>query len=74
VRFCPVTVTLAKAPVKVKKNGSLMAALEYVDGDDRLDLVVHVVTQELELSEDDTEAYLEGQTFGGDGDQGVRFG
>lgn len=42
-----------------------MASFDDVDGDGRLDLVVHVSTEALALSLGDTEAVLEGQTFGG---------
>lgn len=56
------TVTLAGAPVKLKKNGTHMAAQEDVDEDGRLDLVFHVATQDLDLDEYDTEAVLEGKT------------
>ncbi len=61
----PETVKLANAPVKTKKNGTLMAAQEDVDGDGRLDLLVHVDTQDLKLEESDTEAVLEAKTFSG---------
>jgi len=66
----PMTVTLAGAHVKLKKNGMPMAAYEDVNGDGRADLVVHVSTQELiqdlRLDESSTEVVLRelrGQTF-----------
>ena len=61
----PETLTLAGAPVKMKKNGTLQASFEDTNGDGFLDLVIHVSTKELDLSEGDTEAILEGQTFDG---------
>jgi murein DD-endopeptidase MepM/ murein hydrolase activator NlpD len=61
----PTTVTLASSPVKLKGKGTPMASFEDVDGDGLLDLVVHVETQALELSETDEEAILEGETFDG---------
>jgi len=61
----PTTVTLAGAPVKRKKNGAPMAAYEDVNGDGRVDLVVHVGTQDLKLDASATEAVLKGQTSDG---------
>jgi hypothetical protein len=60
----PMSVNLEGAPVKVKKKGTPMASFEDVDGDGYQDLVVHIDTQQLNLSKEDTVAYLEGQTFG----------
>ena len=42
-----------------------MASAEDVNGDGLLDLVVHVSTSVLQLSETDTEAVLEGRTVDG---------
>ncbi len=42
-----------------------MSSTENINGDALLDLVVHVSTQALQLSETDTEAVLEGKTFNG---------
>ena len=61
----PLSVTLAGADVKLKGKGTPMASTEDVNGDGLLDLVVHVSTEALELMDADTEAVLEGQTFGG---------
>ena len=61
----PVTVTLADASVKVRGKGTPMAAEEDVNGDGLLDLVVHVETDGLALTEGVTEAVLEGETFDG---------
>ena len=61
----PLTVTLAGAEVALKGKGTPMASAEDVDGDGLLDLVVHVSTEALELSETDTEAVLEGKTIDG---------
>jgi len=61
----PVTVTLGSAPVKLKGKGTPMASFEDVNGDGLQDIVVHVSTEALQLSETDTEAVLEGKTFGG---------
>lgn len=64
-RVDPMRVTLASGGVGLKGNGTPMAALQDVNSDGLLDLVVHVSTDALELSETDTEAILEGQTFDG---------
>jgi YVTN family beta-propeller protein len=61
----PMTVKLAGAPVKLKPNGRPMASVEHVDADGRLDLVVHVEIVALQLTSADTQAVLEGKTFGG---------
>ncbi|MBI4266299.1 MAG: hypothetical protein HY657_18145 [Acidobacteria bacterium] len=61
----PETVTLAGAPVAQKRNGTLMAGTEDVDGDGRDDLVVHFDTGALNLVSGDTVAVLEGRTFSG---------
>jgi hypothetical protein len=58
----PLTVTLAGAPVELKPNGQPMAASEDVNDDGLLDLVVHVITAELQLTSGDTEATLLGTT------------
>jgi len=62
----PLTVTLASAPVELKQNGKPMASSdEDVNGDGLLDLVVHVSTDELQLTSEDTEATLLGRTYDG---------
>lgn len=61
----PLTVTLASAPVKLKGNGTAMSSFQDVNGDGLQDLVVHLSTETLQLSETDTEAVLEGKTFDG---------
>jgi hypothetical protein len=54
----------------VKKNKS-KASFEDINGDDYQDLVVHIDTQQLELNEGDTRAYLVGQTYDGAPIKGV---
>jgi hypothetical protein len=61
----PLTVTLASAPVKLKGKGTPMFSIEDVDRDGRPDMLVHVSTQALVLSPNDTEAVLEGNTTEG---------
>ncbi len=58
----PLSVTLASAPVKLKGNGTSMSSFQDVNGDGLLDLVVHVSTEALQLSETDTLANLIGYT------------
>src|SRR5207247_1069500 len=59
------TVTFAGAPVKFNGQGMPMASFEDVNSDGRLDLVVHITTGALQLSTEDTEAFLVGRTFAG---------
>jgi len=61
----PLTVTLASAPVKLKGKGTAMSSIQDVNGDGLPDLVVHIVTDALQLSEADTQAVLLGQTING---------
>jgi parallel beta-helix repeat protein len=70
----PSTLTFAGAAVAQKQNGTFQASLEDVNGDGRLDLVVHVDTQAL-----NTEALkgyqtgvltLEGRTYSGESVRG----
>ena len=61
----PITVTLANANVKLRGKGTPQASLEDVDGDGFEDLVVHVETEALELSEEDTAAVLVATTTDG---------
>ncbi|MGB2715717.1 MAG: SBBP repeat-containing protein [Vicinamibacterales bacterium] len=61
----PLTVTLASAPVKLKGNGTPQVVFQDVNGDGRQDVVIHLQTEALQLSENDTQAVLEGETFGG---------
>ena len=67
----PITVTLASAPVKLKGKGTPMSSSEDVNDDGLMDLVVHVDTEALQLSETDEEAVLEGQTSNGTPIRGV---
>jgi hypothetical protein len=59
------TVTLASAPVKLTGKGTPMASFQDVNGDGRLDLVVHVTTSAFQLTVSDTIAVLKGKTNGG---------
>jgi hypothetical protein len=61
----PATVTLASAAVVSKNMNGWMADVGDVNFDGLPDLVVHFYTQELELTNDDTEAVLHGWTFDG---------
>ena len=58
------TVTLASAPVKLTGKGKPMASFEDVNGDGRLDLVIHVTTSAFQLTASDTTATVKGKTFG----------
>ena len=61
----PLSVTLSGARVELRGRGTPMASSQDVNGDGLLDLVIHVSTEALELSDTDTEVVLEGNTFGG---------
>lgn len=61
----PTTVTLAGASVALRGKGTPNASVQYVTGDILLDLVVHVSTEALQVSETDTQAILTGQTYSG---------
>ena len=62
----PSSVTLAGAGVQVRgKKDKLAATLTDVDGDGLDDLLVHVDTESLELTDGDAEAILDALTFDG---------
>ena len=67
----PSTITLASAPVKLKGQGTPMASFQDVNGDGLPDLVVHVSTETLQLSDTDTAAVLRGKTSNGRGVKGT---
>ena len=59
----PATVTLSGASVRLKGKGDLyMTSVKDINGDDLPDLLVHVDTTAMQLSEGDIEAVLEGKT------------
>ena len=59
------TITLANASAKLKGNGQAMINYQDVNGDTITDVVVHVVTEVLELTETDVRAELRGLLFNG---------
>jgi len=61
----PLSVTLASGEVWLKGNGTPMASFSDVNGDGLTDIVVHVATDSLLLSDGDTDAVLMGETFDG---------
>jgi hypothetical protein len=61
----PLTVKLAGASVALKGNGTPVTSVQDVNGDGLMDLVVHVETEALELSETDTQANLVAYTSSG---------
>ena len=69
----PSTVTLANSPIKFKGNGQPMTSYEDIDNDSFTDIVVHIVTKDLQLSLDDTQANLEGRLISGEIIKGSDF-
>ena len=61
----PDTVTVAGAPVDLRPNGTTASSLQDINGDGLLDLVIHISTTALELTNFDSEALVEGMTFDG---------
>lgn len=61
----PSTVTLAGAHVATQGKGAPMISFVDVNGDHRLDMLLHFRTDDLQLTKADTQAVLKGQTFGG---------
>jgi VCBS repeat-containing protein len=61
----PVSVTLASASVRLRGNGTPTTTVRDVNGDGLDDLIVHINTEALQLSESETQATLDGKTFGG---------
>lgn len=59
------SIRFAGAPIQARKNGTLMASFEDVNGDGRPDLVLHFATQALGLNHSSTEATLTGLTTDG---------
>ena len=57
------TVTVAGAPIHLKPNGTFASSLQDINGDGLLDLVVHISTAELQLTDFNTEALVEGFTL-----------
>jgi beta propeller repeat protein len=67
----PVTVTLAGAGVAVKGKGTYLAKPEDLNGDGRLDMVIHVYTQNLDPGQfDNGYGQVSGATYGGQHFQG----
>ncbi|MBI1749863.1 MAG: hypothetical protein HYR59_04295 [Acidobacteria bacterium] len=60
----PLTVSLAGANIALKGKGTPMVSFKDLNGDGLLDMVIHVETEALQLTEGDTIAVLRGKTFG----------
>lgn len=57
------TLTVAGAPIHLKPNGTFASSFHDVNGDGLLDLVVHINPAELQLTDFNTEALVEGFTL-----------
>ena len=62
----PTTVSLASAPIRLRGNGTPMASVDDVNNDGLDDLVVHVLTQALEVNPTDQHATIVGHLVNGD--------
>lgn len=69
-RVDPLSVSLASAPARLKGKGTAQASLEDVNGDGRLDLVIHVDTSAFSLTNESNIAHLEGSLFTGENIEG----
>ena len=61
----PSTVTLTNAIGRIKGKSGNVGSLTDVDDGRDLEFVVHILTEQLALTEDDVEAVLRGSTFDG---------
>ena len=61
----PATIKLANSSVKLKGNGESMADYSDINGDGFTDIIVHIITEALQLTTNDIRANLEGQLFDG---------
>ena len=64
----PMSIRVAGAPVSLRRNGTTASSLEDVNGDGLLDLVIHVSTQALQLTNPNQvllEGSISGQRFWG---------
>ncbi len=61
----PVTLTIAGAPIDVKPNGTPALSFQDINGDGLPDVLVHVNTAALQITNFDNEALVEGMTFDG---------
>lgn len=66
----PMSVTLAGAAVRLRGNGQANVTIKDADQDGTQDMLLHIDTTALELSDTATDAILEGVTFNGQRFQG----
>ena len=59
------SIILAGAPIKSKKNGQLMTSYEDINVDGFTDVVIHVITEALQLTPSDVKAELNGFLLNG---------
>ena len=59
------SITVANSPIKLKNNGQLMVSYEDINSDSFTDVVVHIITKNLQLKPTDTQANLEGKSING---------
>ena len=59
------SVRLASASIKLKGNGDAIIKYEDLNGDGYDDVIIHILTDAFQLTENDVKAYLEGQLING---------
>ena len=62
----PITIKLANASVKLKGNGQPMVSYSDLNSDGFTDITINVITEALQMTENDVKADLEGRLINGE--------